>query len=150
MDWIVNMTQAYRTKHLFVTMGEDFNYGNAHSSFKSIDRLIKYFNKKYSNVILQYSTPSMYLDSVRAQTDVKWPTKYDDIYPYQDKEGAFWTGYFTSRANAKSYTRRGSANFHASNKLYGLEVIAQDKNTPDHVQEILTVKNKMMDAMGIL
>ena len=144
--------QHYRnSKNLFCVMGDDFQYANAKQNFMGMDKLIKHFNAKYTDMQLQYSTPSIYLRAIAAENpDAKWPTKYDDMMPYSDKDEAFWTGYFTSRANAKDYVRRASHNLFASNKLYGLEVIAQDKNTPDHVQEILTVKNKMMDAMGIL
>lgn len=71
---------------------------------------------------LQYSTPSNYIDAI-AQENIQWPTKYDDMFPYADDENSFWTGYFTSRANAKGYVRRGSRNMHSSQKLYGLQII---------------------------
>jgi len=47
------------------------------------------------------------------------------MFPYADSIYTYWTGYFTSRANDKEYTRRGSHNIHASNKLYSLEAIDQ-------------------------
>ena len=47
------------------------------------------------------------------------------MFPYADKPTAFWTGYFSSRANAKGYIRKASANMHASTKLYGLSAINQ-------------------------
>lgn len=109
-------------------MGDDFQYSNAHSNFRSLDKLIKYFNEKYSDqMVLQYSTPSAYVDAVNAETDIfgEWPTKYDDMFPYSDRTTAYWTGYFTSRANAKEYIRRGSHNLMASNKLYAFEIINQ-------------------------
>jgi hypothetical protein len=66
----------------------------------------------------------MYVDAVNA-LNIKWPTKYDDMFPYADNENSFWTGYFSSRANDKEYIRRISANTHASNKLYSLKFIDQ-------------------------
>lgn len=69
-----------------------------------------------------YSTPSVYLDAL-ASMNRKWPVKYDDMFPYADNSVSYWTGYFTSRANAKLYFRRGSQNLHASTKLYALETI---------------------------
>lgn len=101
------MKDHYRTNHLFITMGEDFNYMNARMFFSSIDRLIPYFNIRYPNVTLLYSTPGMYVDAVNEQ-DIEWPTKYDDMFPYADNENSFWTGYFSSRANNKEYIRRAS------------------------------------------
>lgn len=106
-------------------MGDDFQYANAKMNFKSMDRLIKGFNSRYGDIVLRYSTPSEYLDSISNQ-NIKWPTKYDDMFPYSDGDYSFWTGYFTSRANAKGYVRRGSSNLHASTKLYSLEAINQN------------------------
>jgi hypothetical protein len=40
------------------------------------------------------------------------------MFPYSDCPDAYWTGYFSSRANDKEYIRRASHNFHASNELY--------------------------------
>ena len=40
------------------------------------------------------------------------------MFPYSDGPDAYWTGYFSSRANDKEYIRRASHNFHASNELY--------------------------------
>ena len=71
---------------------------------------------------LMYSTPSNFVDAIKT-LNVTWPTKYDDMFPYADSSTSFWTGYFTSRPNDKSYIRRGSHNLHASNKLYALKVI---------------------------
>ena len=66
--------------------------------------LILHFNQKYGDkMVLQYSTPSIYVDAVYGETDISgaWPTKYDDMFPYSDETTSYWTGYFTSRANAK-------------------------------------------------
>ncbi len=47
------------------------------------------------------------------------------MFPYADGMYTYWTGFYTSRANDKEYTRRGSHNIHASNKLYAMEIIDQ-------------------------
>jgi lysosomal alpha-mannosidase len=64
LDYVNDMRQHYRTNHLFIPMGGDFSYGNAHLNFKSMDRLIEYFNSKVANVTLMYSTPSDYLKAI--------------------------------------------------------------------------------------
>jgi hypothetical protein len=100
-------------------MGCDFQYMAAHKNYQNMDNLIHYTNKLYGDKYnLKYSTPSDYVAAL-AKLDVKWPTKYDDMMPIFDGTG-YWTGYFTSRPNAKSYFRRASQNFHASNQLYAL------------------------------
>ncbi len=58
--------------------------------------------------IFKYSTPSMYIDAINQISDREWPTKYGDLMPYGDDTDSWWTGYFTSRPNAKSYVRMGS------------------------------------------
>lgn len=89
-----------------IPMGCDFTYENAILNFRSMDRLIKYFNNNVENIKLVYSTPSDYLDTLIAQ-NLTWPTRYDDMFPYADFSEDYWTGYYTSRPNAKSYFREG-------------------------------------------
>lgn len=104
-DWITEQRAHYLSNNLIITMGDDFRFQNARKYFKSSSALIDYYNehfgKKY-NVELIYSTPSMYVDAVNAEK-INWPTKYDDMFPYADERDgpAYWTGYFTSRANDK-------------------------------------------------
>ena len=64
----------------------------------------------------------MYIDSVNAQ-NIVWPTKYDDMFLYADHDAAYWTGYFSSRANDKKYIRDASHTLHSSNKLFALKSI---------------------------
>jgi hypothetical protein len=47
-------------------MGCDFTFMNAREDFESNDNLIKYFNSHYDDVTLLYSTPTMFLDSLKA------------------------------------------------------------------------------------
>ena len=128
-------------------MGEDFRYQNAKMQFKSIDKLIKYFNAHANNVTLMYSTPSKYIDAIN-RLNVDWATKYDDMFPYADSGESYWTGYFSSRANHKEYIRRASNNLHASNKLYALKVIDQ-KAGDLAISNIQNVKEKFLDVMGV-
>lgn len=76
-------------------------------SFQSYDRFIDFFNKnsktKYK---LIYSTPGQFLDAIKTE-NIEWPVKYDDMFPYADKEDNYWSGYYTSRANHKLYVRNG-------------------------------------------
>lgn len=47
-------------------MGGDFEYSDARWRFMSIDRLIEYFNAKYDDMHMMYSTPSRYLEAMVA------------------------------------------------------------------------------------
>lgn len=128
-------------------MGCDFAFGNARMNFKSYDALIKYFNSVYTDMTMFYSTPSMYLDALKAE-DHTWPLNTNDMFPYADQQEDYWSGYFTSRANAKSQVRFGQANLHSSNKLYSMKAMNQN-TTDEEIAQILEAKNTMMDSMGI-
>ena len=84
--------------------------------------MINYFNQNIgleTNIELIYSTPSMYIDAI-AKQEIEWPTKYDDMFPYADVPDAYWTGYFSSRPNAKKYIRDVSHTYHSLSKLLSL------------------------------
>src|SRR4051812_2088124 len=90
-DYIVHYNDHYQGNHIMIPMGCDFTYGNAHLNFRSMDRLIEAFNSKVENITLVYSTPGQYLDAVISQ-NIQWPTKYDDMFPYADRNEDYWTG----------------------------------------------------------
>lgn len=136
-DWIIHQAEHYLSNDILLTMGEDFRFQNAHQYFRSSDNLIKYWNDnifEQTNIELIYSTPSMYVDSI-AEQQIEWPTKYDDMFPYADYIDAYWTGYFSSRANNKKYIRDASHALHSSNKLFALAGI--DQSTSDQQVEAM-------------
>ena len=47
-------------------MGGDFSYMEANKNFALMDNLIEYFNKKYKNVKLLYSTPDTFVKALHA------------------------------------------------------------------------------------
>lgn len=58
-----------------------------------------------------------------------WPTREDDMYVYAKEDEGYWSGYFTSRANLKSFIRLASRELHASSKLYAMRVIDKKATT---------------------
>uniref|UniRef100_A0A3P9MSJ1 Alpha-mannosidase n=2 Tax=Poecilia reticulata TaxID=8081 RepID=A0A3P9MSJ1_POERE len=114
-------TQAlvYKTNHIIMTMGSDFQYENANLWYKNLDKLIRYVNDQQgngSNVNVLYSTPSCYLQELH-KTNLTWPLKTDDFFPYADSAHSFWTGYFTSRPALKRYERICNSNLQSCNQL---------------------------------
>lgn len=71
------------------------------------------------------------------------------MFPYADDPQDYWTGYFTSRANAKGYIRDGQSLLHASNKLITRRMI-DNKATPAEVAGYLNAKEELLDVMGVL
>ncbi|XP_066512258.1 lysosomal alpha-mannosidase-like [Hoplias malabaricus] len=114
-------TQAdtYKTNHIIMTMGSDFQYENAIPWYKNMDKLIHYVNAQQANgsqVNVLYSTPSCYLQELHL-SDQKWPLKTDDFFPYADGPHEFWTGYFTSRPALKRYERLSNSLLQTCNQL---------------------------------
>jgi len=71
------------------------------------------------------------------------------MFPYADQKDDYWTGYFTSRADAKKQDRQTQANFHASSKVYAQKLLEKgvDKDT---VKTIRENKHAMLNALGIM
>lgn len=100
-----SMAQHFRTSTLMHTLGEDFQYADARMWYKNIDKLIKYINVRPEyGVKIIYSTPGAYTKEIN-DLKVAYPTKYDDFFPYADRQNAYWTGYFTSRVAVKGFVR---------------------------------------------
>lgn len=106
------------TDDIFCLFGSDFEYKAGAWNYRNLDKMIAYMNKYHGDKYqFKYSTPSKYIDAVK-KANIKWPTKYDDMFPYASGDTDWWTGYFTSRANAKGYVRRTSSNLHSSSILF--------------------------------
>lgn len=143
------MADHYESDELFIVFGDDFRYMNAFQNFFYMDQMIEYMNKYHGDhYLFKYSTPSDYIDAINGK-DIKWPTKYDDMFPYSDRPDAYWTGYFTSRSNDKEFIRRASSNFHSSNILYSEKILDQSL-TDAAFNEIIDSRNVMLDQIGIL
>uniref|UniRef100_A0A8C4E9F8 Alpha-mannosidase n=1 Tax=Dicentrarchus labrax TaxID=13489 RepID=A0A8C4E9F8_DICLA len=103
---------VYKTDHIIMTMGSDFQYENANLWYKNLDKLIHYVNALQANgskVNVLYSTPSCYLQELH-RANLTWALKMDDFFPYADDAHDFWTGYFTSRPALKRYERISNSN----------------------------------------
>ena len=131
IDVVEQRKEAYATDDIFIVFGDDFKFINAHWMYLSMDNMIDYMNENHGDKYhFRYSTPSNYVDALKVKDHV-WPTKTDDMFPYSSGAHDYWTGYFTSRANAKSYFRRISSEMSSSNTLYAQKMLDQDKAQKD-------------------
>lgn len=150
MDRVDERAAAYRSPEIFMVFGEDFKYINAHWMFTQLDNMIEYMNEHHGDkYVFRYSTPSEYVSAVNAH-DLVWPSKTDDFMPYGAGGHDYWTGYYTSRANAKAYVRRTSSAFTASSALYSLKMIEKSEEAKDLQLKIESANYAMLDAIGIL
>ncbi|KAM3925843.1 lysosomal alpha-mannosidase [Leptodactylus fuscus] len=122
LDVVRKQSSKYRSTHIVMTMGSDFQYENAIPWFKNMDKLIQVVNAQQVNgskVNVIYSTPSCYLTALN-RANLSWPVKTDDFFPYADGPHMFWTGYFTSRAGFKRYERLSNNFLQVCNQLEAL------------------------------
>ncbi|CAH1405830.1 unnamed protein product [Nezara viridula] len=133
-----NYTKAYRTENILVTMGNDFNYQNAHINFKNMDKLIKQINLLDTKYYAFYSTPSCYLKSVH-EAGITFSTKNDDFLPYSTDPYTFWSGYFSSRPAVKRFERMGN------NFLQVVKQISSASGTGE-----TNALNELREALGTL
>ncbi|UJR06766.1 hypothetical protein I4U23_011053 [Adineta vaga] len=120
-----DQAQGFVTNHIIMTMGRDFQYENANTWFKNLDKLITYVNAQQANgsdVNVFYSTPSCYLYALN-KAGREWTSKMDDFFPYGDTPHGFWTGFFTSRASLKRYERHANNILQATRQLNALSQI---------------------------
>jgi hypothetical protein len=131
-----------------IPMGCDFAFTNAQMYFWSMDNMIKYINDNYYyNTTIFYSTPNTYLNAIKA-SNITFPTRYHDMFPYADYQDDFWTGYFSSRPNSKKQVRDGQASLHAASKVFSLSAIFENATDVDIVHAVDT-KEMMLDSMGV-
>jgi lysosomal alpha-mannosidase len=67
--------------------------------------------------------------------------------PYGDNGDSIWTGYFSSRPNAKSYVRYGSRQLHASEFLRS-EAMLNQKLDDDSIEKHLNASKRLSEEMG--
>ncbi|XP_017042925.2 lysosomal alpha-mannosidase [Drosophila ficusphila] len=144
IEYIKTMSKYYRSTHIMVPMGDDFQYEEAAVNFKNMDKLIKYVNDRQlegSRINVFYSTPSCYLYELH-QLQQTWPNKTEDFFPYSSDSHSYWTGYFTSRPTQKRFHRDGNHFFQVVKQL---SVLANLTST-QHLENI----ENLSEAMGIM
>ncbi|XP_077532022.1 lysosomal alpha-mannosidase-like isoform X2 [Haemaphysalis longicornis] len=130
LEIMTKQAKYYTSNHTVVTMGMDFQYRDASKWFRNLDSLIHYINAEQANgsrVHALYSTPACYLKALH-DSGLRWPEFGDDFFPYADQEHAYWTGYYTSRPNFKSFARHANGVLQACKQL---KVIGQLDESAD-------------------
>lgn len=103
----INQSAHYEGGHILWAMGSDFNYQDANTWYRSMDKLIAGMNAD-GRVAAMYSTPRTYVAAKFAST-VQWELRQDDIFPLADDAHNYWSGFFTSRPALKKEERDASA-----------------------------------------
>lgn len=109
----------YKTKNIFVPVGEDFEWENAQIAFFSLDGIIEAYRESESEFAVKYSTPSEYLEAVMNEiTEDQLPTFKGDFFPYIDDKNFAWTGFFTTRPGIKRMIKQVTGEYLAAQQLF--------------------------------
>lgn len=130
VDIARNKARFTRTPNVLIPIGCDFAYdrgvhGNAHTEFEVVDRLIAHImnNTDIFNAKVQYSDLADYFDALHESRSV-FPSYSGDLFPYNDKDDSWWTGYYTSRPAFKRLVRVSESVLRASESLYSSATLA--------------------------
>ena len=73
----------YKTKHILISCGDDFEWSDSEKLFYSLDRLIDDINAENGPIKLKYSTANEYFDAVKnsgVELQTRWRNR--DFFPY--------------------------------------------------------------------
>uniref|UniRef100_A0A8C5D8L1 Alpha-mannosidase n=1 Tax=Gouania willdenowi TaxID=441366 RepID=A0A8C5D8L1_GOUWI len=126
----IAQSTVYKTNHIIMTMGSDFQYENANLWYKNLDKLS-----------LRQRPAGQRLH----RANLTWPLKTDDFLPYADNAHDFWTGTLPFRPALKRYERLSNSNLQTCNQLEVLGGSASRKG-PFGVGDSHTMKNAMAVA----
>ncbi|XP_017099273.3 lysosomal alpha-mannosidase-like [Drosophila bipectinata] len=143
LSYVSGVAKVYRSNHIMIPMGDDFQYEDAQVNFKNMDKLIKYVNARQadgSTYNLFYSTPACYLNSLHESLQT-WPNKTQDFFPYGSDDNGYWTGYFTSRPTQKRFERDGNHMLQVAKQLSVFADLKSDQQKEDleYLREIMGV-----------
>ncbi|CAN8008180.1 unnamed protein product [Ixodes pacificus] len=107
---------GFRTNQKIVMFGDDFAFYNATRWYSGMDNLMDVINSENSGFYAFYSTPGCFLRSLNAEwttsrvssSNDTEPVHRGDFFPYSDKPGDLWTGFYSSRPSLKYLIRRAS------------------------------------------
>lgn len=82
-------------------------------------------------------------------TDIGWPIRKDDSFPYAQDKDDFWSGFYSSRPELKKNIKNLYSTFHSSLRLLSQQVLRRDVND-QQVKEVLDYQRTLMELMGVL
>ncbi|XP_065833853.1 epididymis-specific alpha-mannosidase-like isoform X2 [Oscarella lobularis] len=149
----------FRTDHLLVPFGSDFQFTDAESKFRGMDSILSHINanQDHFNMTIRYTTLSEYFDAVQS-TNASFPTYSGrDFFPYIacspcgssqcggllspipcGSDDCFWSGFFTSKPQQKLLSRQQDASLRALETAFASStILPQEANGVADVLETL-------------
>eukprot|EP01084_Bolivina_argentea_P028334 52679_1 len=111
-------TAWYKHNQILIPFGSDFAHQNAYMSMLQMDKLIAYINSNSTyNATITYSSVADYVGAVNA-LNLTWSLEQPDFFTYVDNAHSWWSGYFTSRAYLKLFSRSRMNALRLGEQLY--------------------------------
>lgn len=154
--WVQNQSGIYSSNNIMHQVGGDFEWsGDAENLFEDLEVMIDFFNAHPEfNISAFFSTPRNYTDTVynavisgKAKAFVE---KQDDFMPYVDVPHAYWTGYYTSRANYKRAIRQAGQRLQTVRKLLSKMIIEKPSYFEGDYNYIAPSLDQYEEINGIL
>jgi hypothetical protein len=144
MEHCIAYAQPYRTNHIMMPWGSDFQFQNAVENFEFMDALMNKINSQYEKygVRLHYSTPSRYITALH-NLQYRWPVNENDYFLDSDNAHAYWSGYLSSRSAYKGYERQLSVSYLSA--FYQLQMSSVKINPKKSYRDIRV----MREALGV-
>ncbi|CDW78460.1 lysosomal alpha-mannosidase [Stylonychia lemnae] len=101
----------FKTNQILFPFGNDFSHFHADLNYQFLEDYIRLIdqNQVEKKIIFKYSTTTEYLEAISQQKSLRgfdWPEYHDDFFPLNmNFPGHYWSGFYTSRPNFKSYVR---------------------------------------------
>ena len=143
---MVKQFENEKTNHAYRLFGCDMAFVDAKINYKIMDKLIETWDSLGFNedIEIRYSTPSRYLSAIskinknefKNETEVNFPVRHDDTFPYAQNPNQYWNGYYTSRPQLKSSIRKFGESLHSSLRLTSQQMLRRDRNESE-IAEIL-------------
>ncbi|XP_046352369.2 lysosomal alpha-mannosidase-like isoform X2 [Haliotis rufescens] len=133
--------KGFKTNHVLIPFGGDFDFSSASVHYDVIDNLIKHINAQQNNggkVNVLYSTPTCYINSVNREA-ATFETISTDFFPYGIIPNTYWTGFFTSRPGLKRHVKTASSLLQTCKMLAVFAELKDSERGVDDLKEAVAI-----------
>ena len=154
--WVQNQTNFYLSNQILHHVGGDFEWSHkANRHFQGLQFVIDFLSAHSEFGIKPFfSTPSNYTEALYgeflANRTKPLTLKEDDFMSYVDVPHAYWTGYYTSRANFKQQIRTFGQHLQTIRKILSKTLLEKPTQFNQTFKDFEENLNQYEEINGIL
>lgn len=141
-DYIKKQAASFKTNNVLFMVCDDFLFtATAETDYDGVEDLIRYYNERPElGIRPRFSHLTDYLAQVKQDfmlsgSTASIPVRQEDTFPYIEKPGHVWTGYFTSKPMFKLMVREYSEYYNAAKLLLTKLLLGNNKDALENQQE---------------